>query len=83
EVRLAPMLTGATGFPARDVAAVEELLLRIAALKESQPDVDWIDVEVLAHETGCSVVGTRVRVRHPDPRPGVYARRLSSSPDGI
>lgn len=83
EVRLAPMLTGGGGFAPRDVAAVEELLVRIAQLKEHQPDVDRVDVEVLAHDRGLSVLGARAWVRPHAPRPEVYARRLSSSPDGM
>lgn len=83
EMRLAPMLVGGAGLPPRDVAAVEDAIIRVAQLKENQPDIDRIDVEVLAHDRGVSVLGARVRVRRHAPRPDLYARRLSSSPDGI
>lgn len=83
EVKLAPMLTGEAGFPARDVPAVEDLVIRIAQLKENQPDIDRIDVEFLVHDRGVSVLGARVWVRRHPPRPDLYARRLGSAPDGI
>ena len=83
EIRLAPMLIGDPGFPPRDVAAVEDLLIRVAQLKENQPDVDRLDVQVLAHDDGLSVLGARAWTRRHALRPYLYARRLSSSPDGM
>ncbi len=83
ELRLAPLLFGDDVIPPADVAAVEELIARVAQLKQSQPDVDSLEMDVIVHAEGISVAGARVRAQRPEPRYDLYARRLSVPPDGL
>ena len=69
------LLTGYRGSPARDVAAVEALVLRIGALAEDLPAVAELDLNpVIVAERGALVVDARVRVRRPAPPPLPGAR---------
>ncbi|MBK7722351.1 MAG: GNAT family N-acetyltransferase [Austwickia sp.] len=83
ELQLAPLLYGAADVPRTDVAALEDLISRVAQLKLNQPDVDIVDLDVLAHVSGVSVVGATARVRRGEPRYALYARRLSAPADGM
>ncbi len=83
DLRLAPMLFGGGDFPLTDVAAVEDVICRLAALKQNQPDVASLEVDILAHEHGISVIKAHARVLRPEARPDLYARRLSAVPDGV
>jgi acetyl coenzyme A synthetase (ADP forming)-like protein len=71
-----PLLDGYRGAPKADVAALEDLLLRVSALVEAHPQVAELDcnpVKVLPH--GAVVVDTRVRVEPAAPRLPLAARR--------
>jgi acetyl coenzyme A synthetase (ADP forming)-like protein len=71
-----PLLDGYRGAPKADVAALEELLLRVSALVEAHPEVAELDcnpVKVLPH--GTVVVDARVRVEAPTPPLPLAARR--------
>lgn len=83
ELRLAPLLFGDDQIPPADVAAVEDLIARVGQLKQNQPDVDSLDIDVIVHTEGISVAGARVRAQRPEPRYDLYARRLSVPPDGL
>jgi acetate---CoA ligase (ADP-forming) len=70
-----PLLDGYRGAPRADVAALEELLLRVSALVEAHPQVAELDcnpVKVLPR--GAVVVDARVRVEAATPRPPLAAR---------
>ncbi|MBP2471837.1 acyl-CoA synthetase (NDP forming)/RimJ/RimL family protein N-acetyltransferase [Crossiella equi] len=76
QLRTAPLLTGYRGSAPVDLAAVHEVLLRLARLAELVPEVAELDLNpVLARPDGCVAVDARVRVapsRSADP----YLRRL-------
>jgi acetate---CoA ligase (ADP-forming) len=71
-----PLLDGYRGAPKANVPALEDLLLRVAALVEAHPQVAELDcnpVRVLAG--GVVVVDARVRVEAASPPPPLAARR--------
>jgi len=71
-----PLLDGYRGAPRADVAALEDLLLRVSALVEAHPEVAELDcnpVKVLPH--GAVVVDARVRVEAATPPLPLAARR--------
>jgi acetate---CoA ligase (ADP-forming) len=71
-----PLLDGYRGAPKADVAALEELLLRVSALVEAHPQVAELDcnpVRVLPQ--GAVVVDARVRVEAAAPQLPLAARR--------
>ena len=54
------------GRPAADVAAIEDLLLRISRLAEDVPEIEQIDLNpvlALPPGDGCRIVDARIRVR--------------------
>jgi len=66
-----PLLDGFRGAPKADVAALEDVILRVSALVEAHPSVAEMDcnpVMVLAH--GAPIVDARIRVHEaPPPKP--------------
>ncbi|MDP9341897.1 MAG: GNAT family N-acetyltransferase [Actinomycetota bacterium] len=71
-----PLLDGYRGAPKADVAALEDILLRVSALVENHPEVAEMDcnpVKVLTE--GAVIVDARVRIEVPVPRPPLGARR--------
>jgi acetyl coenzyme A synthetase (ADP forming)-like protein len=61
-----PLLEGWRGAPAGDVAAIEEVLLRVSQLAGDHPEIVEMDlnpVKVLEPGKGCIVVDARVAVR--------------------
>ena len=71
-----PLLDGYRGAPRADVAALEDLLLRVSALVEAHPQVAELDcnpVKVLPN--GAVVVDARVRVEAATPPLPLAARR--------
>ena len=69
-------VVGTRGAPKTDVAALEELLLRVSALVEAHPEIAELDcnpVKVLPD--GVVVVDARVRVEAASPPPPLAARR--------
>jgi acetate---CoA ligase (ADP-forming) len=63
------LLDGYRGAPRADVAALEEVLLRLAALADAHPEVAELDLNPLVvGETGAIVLDARVRVEPAPPR---------------
>lgn len=78
-VRAAPLLFGYRGSEVVDIDAVEDLVRRIAILKNDLPQICEVDLDlVLATEDGVQVLSAAVRVEPmSDPRSDMFARRLS------
>jgi len=71
-----PLLQGYRGAPAADIAAAEDLLLRVSALVEAHPEIAEMDLNpVMAGPDGVTVVDARVRVESPAPTSPLSARR--------
>lgn len=67
ELRTSPLLTGYRGGPAHDVAALEQVILRVSAMVEDLPQIAELDCNpVTVHERGASVLDARVRVAPAD-----------------
>jgi acetyltransferase len=63
DVRMFPLLEGVRGEPARDLDALEEVLLRASQLAERHPRIAEMDINPLfALERGVVAVDARVRV---------------------
>jgi len=79
ELKAAPLLMGYRGSEPTDVAAIEELLQRLAALKDDLPEVAELALEpVHAHASGYTVLKAHASVSpSADTRSGWYVRRLS------
>ncbi|MDR7481713.1 MAG: GNAT family N-acetyltransferase [Armatimonadota bacterium] len=70
------LLTGFRGQPPADVAALEDVLLRLGALAEDLPAVAELDCNpVIVHERGATIVDVRVRIARPEPAVPLGARR--------
>jgi acetate---CoA ligase (ADP-forming) len=62
-LRMFPLLDGYRGAPPCDVAALEDILLRLSALVEAHPEVAELDANpVVAGPDGAVIVDARVRV---------------------
>ncbi len=82
-IKAAPLLFGYRGSEQVDVAAVEELIRRVAQLKIDLPQVSRIDLD-LVHATseGACVLHATCRVDPvADPRSDLFVRRLSTPGD--
>jgi acyl-CoA synthetase (NDP forming) len=63
ELRSFPLLTGYRGSAPRDVAALEDIILRVSAMVEALPEIAELDLNpVLVHEAGASIVDARLRL---------------------
>ncbi len=84
ELRSARLLAPFRGRPARDRAALEEVLLRISALAEDLPQIAEMDCNpVIVYEHGATIVDVRIRIApyEPPPLPGtVSGRPAETSP---
>ena len=80
-VRAAPLLFGYRGSEAVDVGAVEELIRRVALLKNDLPQVRAVHLDLVhACRTGVEVLGASVRIDAvSDPRSDLFVRRLTST----
>jgi acyl-CoA synthetase (NDP forming) len=68
-LRSYPLLEGFRGAPAADVAALEDVLLRVGALVEGHPEVAEMDLNpVTVSPQGAVIVDARVRVEAVAPR---------------
>ncbi|EFQ84197.1 putative bacteriochlorophyll 4-vinyl reductase [Aeromicrobium marinum DSM 15272] len=78
-LRSAPLLYGYRGSEPVDVAAIQDVVLRLAALKDDLPEVAELDLEpVLVRADGLTVLSARAKVIPTDDRRGEwYVRRLS------
>src|SRR5690554_6076090 len=61
-VRAAPRLFGYRGQPAVDVAALEDLVARVAALADALPELATLELDVSVGESSLAVLGARARV---------------------
>ena len=70
-LRTFPLLDGYRGAPRCDVAAIEDVLLRLSALVEGNPEIAELDANpLLASPEGALIVDARVRVKKAvPPRP--------------
>jgi acyl-CoA synthetase (NDP forming) len=74
-LRSFPLLTGYRGAPARDVRALEDILLRMSNLAEDQPEIAELDCNpVVVLEQGALVVDARIRVAPAAPERPLGAR---------
>ena len=70
ELRTAPLLTGYRGGPAHDVAALRDIILRVATMVEDLPQISELDLNpVFVHQTGASIADARVRIAAVAPEP--------------
>ena len=70
-----PLLTGFRGQPAADVAALQDVLLRVSAMVEDLPQIAELDCNpVIVQPAGAAIVDARVRVAAFEP-PALLARR--------
>jgi acyl-CoA synthetase (NDP forming)/RimJ/RimL family protein N-acetyltransferase len=84
-VRAAPLLFGYRGSDAVDVPAVENLILRLAQLKDDLPQVQALDLElVLAGAQGATVLRATGRLARADAaRSDSFTRRLSGPTSSV
>jgi len=72
-----PLLDGYRGAPRVDVAALEDVLLRVSALVDERPEVAELDCNpVIVGSAGAVIVDARVRIEQPTPPPPLGARRM-------
>ena len=78
-LRAAPLLFGYRGSDPVDVAAVQDVLVRLAAMKEDLPEIAELDLEpVSVHADGLTALSARAKVVPSTDRRGEwYVRRLS------
>lgn len=63
ELKTFPLLEGYRGTPRRDIAALEDVILRIGALVDDIPSISELDLNpVLVHEHGATIVDARIRM---------------------
>jgi acyl-CoA synthetase (NDP forming) len=80
-IRGAPLLFGYRGAPPVDVAALEQLLLRIARLAEDVHELAEVDLNpVIVSPGGVSIVDVRLRLVPAAPHPELTVRRLRPTP---
>jgi acyl-CoA synthetase (NDP forming) len=71
-----PLLDGYRGAPKADVAALEDLVLRVGAMVEEHPEIAEMDLNpVMVLEQGAVVVDARIRLEAAQPQPPISARR--------
>lgn len=77
EPRTAPLLTGYRGDEPADLDALQDLMLRVAALAEDNPEVRSLVLDpVLASPEGAFVTNARIILGSPPTRPDSGPRRL-------
>lgn len=79
-IKAAPLLFGHRGSEPVDVHAVEDLVRRVAQLKNDLPQVCDVDLDLVhANDDGVDVLGARVRIEPvSDPRSDLFVRRLTA-----
>ncbi len=71
-----PLLDGYRGAPKADVAALEDVLLRVSALVDERPEVAELDCNpVIVGPGGAVIVDARIRIEQPAAPPPLGARR--------
>ncbi|TYL45107.1 GNAT family N-acetyltransferase [Nocardioides sp. BGMRC 2183] len=78
EVKSSPLLFGYRGTEPIDVAAVEHLIAKVAAMQNDLPEISGLELSlVLAGASSAAVLTASVRVaRIKDPRPDSFVRRM-------
>jgi acyl-CoA synthetase (NDP forming) len=68
ELKTYPLLEGYRGSPRRDVASLEDVILRVGALVDDIPEIAELDLNpVLVHESGATIVDARIRMAGQEP----------------
>ena len=71
-LKLFPLLTGFRGSRPCDVAAVQDVILRVSVMVEAHPEIVELDCNpLIACPDGAAVVDARVRVHDASPTPPV------------
>jgi acyl-CoA synthetase (NDP forming) len=71
-LRTFPLLDGYRGASPCDVAAIEDVLLRVSAMVEAHPEIVELDCDpLIAGPEGATIVDARLRVAQSDPSPPV------------
>ncbi|MFC3451703.1 bifunctional acetate--CoA ligase family protein/GNAT family N-acetyltransferase [Amycolatopsis speibonae] len=77
EPRTSPLLTGYRGDEPADLAALQDMVLRVAALAEDNPEVRSMTLDpILASPDGAFVANARIVLGPPPSRPDTGPRRL-------
>ncbi|MFE6610821.1 GNAT family N-acetyltransferase [Amycolatopsis sp. NPDC057786] len=77
EPRTSPLLTGYRGDEPADLAALQDIVLRVAALAEDNPEVRSMTLDpILASPDGAFVANARMVLGPPPSRPDTGPRRL-------
>ncbi|RBM20318.1 GNAT family N-acetyltransferase [Prauserella sp. PE36] len=77
EPKTAPLLTGYRGDEPADLAALQDMVLRVAALAEDNPEVRSLSLDpILASPDGAFVTNARMVLGPPPSRPDSGPRRL-------
>ena len=77
EPKSAPLLTGYRGDEPADLAALQDMVLRVAALAEDNPEVRGLTLDpVMASPQGAFVANARIVLGPPPARPDTGPRRL-------
>ncbi len=64
-----PLLDGYRGAPPVDVGALEDVLVRVAAMADAHSEIADIDLNpVIVHPAGAVIVDARIRIEAPAPR---------------
>jgi acyl-CoA synthetase (NDP forming)/RimJ/RimL family protein N-acetyltransferase len=81
-LRSAPLLYGYRGSEPADVDALQDIIVRLAAMKDDLPEIAELDLEpVSVHGTGYTALSARAKVMPSTDRRGEwYVRRLSQPP---
>ncbi len=75
ELKTYPLLIGFRGAAKVDVAALEDVLLRIGVMVEDLPQIAELDCNpIIVHDHGAAIVDARIRVIAFEP-PSLFARR--------
>ena len=70
-----PQLDGYRGAPRADVAALEDVLMRVSALVEAHPEIAEMDLNpLIVHAAGTLVVDARIRLEPGASRPPIGSR---------
>jgi acyl-CoA synthetase (NDP forming) len=78
-LRTFPLLEGFRGSPKADVAALEEVILRIGALADAHPSIAEMDCNpVVVLTSGAVIVDARVRVQEVSPQRPLAARAATT-----
>jgi len=80
----APLLEGYRGADAVDVDAIEDVILRLASLKDDLPEVSELDIEpVIVNANGLLALSARAKVMPTTDRRGQWYVRQLSQPSGL